>query len=142
MSDAVINLISGVIGALVGGAASLAGTVMVGRMQFVRSARVRIFREILPKISERTLPAFLAEQESDDCFNSYVASVAELAREAQVAGRPEGRAMRKIFALNTGSEDALGHGTFEIVKDVVVRNQSEIVDALFELGYEVSHRIR
>jgi hypothetical protein len=44
MSEAVVNLISGIVGALVGGAASLAGTMLVGRMHFVRGARVKYFK--------------------------------------------------------------------------------------------------
>lgn len=141
MTDAVVGLISGVIGALVGGAASLAGSITVGRMEFARDARVRIFREIIPKITERTLPGFVADQESDQRFSDYEASVAELAREAQVAGKHEARAMRKIFMLNSGSEDTQKHGTFEIKRSVVVQNCSAIEDALYQMGYDVSHRI-
>ena len=142
MSEAVISLVSGIVGALIGGAASLAGTMLVGRMHFVRGARVKIFQEILPRITERTLPSFINDQRSAERFEEYVASIGELAREAQVAGRPERSAMRKVFLLNTGSESTLSHGTFEIKKEVVAANHAGIADALLELGFAVSHRIR
>ncbi len=75
---------------------------------------VKIFQEILPRITERTLPAFINDQRSAERFEEYVASIDELAREAQVAGRPERSAMRKVFLLNTRSESTLSHVTFEI----------------------------
>jgi hypothetical protein len=78
MTDPIVGSISGVIGALVGGATSLAGSITVGRMQFARDARVRIFREIISKITERTLLNFMAAQESDQRFSDYEASIAEL----------------------------------------------------------------
>src|SRR5690242_1655763 len=111
MSSPWISLISGVIGALVGGVASLTGTMIVGRMQFKRDARVRIFSQIVPCITEQTLPKFL-DVNSDENYEAYVSSIAKLAREAQVAGKSEKRAMRKVFLYNTGSEETGRHGTF------------------------------
>jgi len=141
MSAEFVSFLSGIIGALVGGAASLAGAITVGRLQFARDARVRIFREIIPEITERTLPAFLNDPTSDGRFEAYCASLSRLAREAQVAGKREAQAMRDIFRLNTGSETTGKHGTFDFDRSTIAANQAPIDDTLFEMGYNVSHRI-
>lgn len=142
MITELVSFLSGIIGALVGGAASLAGAITVGRLQFTRDARVRIFREIIPEITELTLPAFLDDQASDDRFEAYCACISRLAREAQVAGKRETQAMRNVFRLSTGSEETGQHGTFEFDRNVIAANRTGLFDTLFEMGYGVSRRIR
>jgi hypothetical protein len=111
-------------------------------MTFARDARVRIFRELLPRINERTLPALVADPDSDRRYDEYCATIAELAREAQVAGRPEREAMREVFLLNTGSSETGDHGTFTFQRAAVIHNHEGIRQALLKMGYAVAHRIR
>jgi hypothetical protein len=43
------SLLAALVGAIVGGAASLAGTMLVNRMQMATNARMRLYDELLPK---------------------------------------------------------------------------------------------
>jgi hypothetical protein len=52
MSETWTSLLSGVVGAIVGGAASLAGTMLVNRMQVAANARMRMYDELLPKLQQ------------------------------------------------------------------------------------------
>jgi hypothetical protein len=54
MDEVWISLLSGVVGAVVGGAASLAGTVLVNRMQMATNARLRLYDDLLPKLTAAT----------------------------------------------------------------------------------------
>jgi hypothetical protein len=53
MSETWTSLLSGVVGAIVGGAASLAGTMLVNKQQMTTNARMRLYDELLPKITDR-----------------------------------------------------------------------------------------
>jgi hypothetical protein len=111
-------------------------------MEAVRVARIRLFREILPRITEDTLPAFLANPTPEEPFARYIESIGELAREAQIAGRAERRAMPGILDLQIRQAPVKGQGVFQIDKKLVFDNQEAILTALWAFGYEVSHRIR
>jgi hypothetical protein len=51
MSETSTNLLSGVVGAIVGGAASLAGTMLVNKRQMATNARIRLYDELLPNLA-------------------------------------------------------------------------------------------
>ena len=44
------ELVAALLGALVGGAASLAGSVIINRLQLRREMRIRIYYELIPKL--------------------------------------------------------------------------------------------
>jgi hypothetical protein len=52
MSDASSNLFAALLGAIVGGLLTLAGSVLVNRWELRRRARFRIYEELLPRVRE------------------------------------------------------------------------------------------
>lgn len=91
MADA---LVGAVVGAIIGGAITLIGSVIVGRWELANAARLRAFEELLPKVI----------QESSVLQHSYATSndlqldtdLRALARVAAIAGRTEYRTMQRI----------------------------------------------
>ena len=51
MSDTWISLLAALVGAIVGGAASLAGTMVVNKRQMTTNARMRLYDELLPSLA-------------------------------------------------------------------------------------------
>jgi hypothetical protein len=49
VSDATLSLFSALLGAIVGGAASLLGSIVVGRWSRISDARLRLYDELLPE---------------------------------------------------------------------------------------------
>jgi hypothetical protein len=90
MTETWSNLLSGVVGAIVGGAASLAGTMLVNKMQMATAARMRMYDELLPKL-ERAMDGSdpVSAEGADDIL-------ARLGRASAIAGRPERRAVHDL----------------------------------------------
>ena len=103
MSETWTSLLAGVVGAIVGGAASLAGTVLVNKMQMATNARMRLYDELLPKLEQatdhvyqgRTALPFEDEQWSD--------AVLAMRRAAAIAGRHERKAVHELAPFFEGS---------------------------------------
>jgi hypothetical protein len=95
MDETWSNLLSGIVGALVGGAASLAGTVLVNRMQMAAGARLRIYDDLLPKFRHAVdeyleLPPSGALQSINTAAAEQATEVlAALRRAAAIAGGHE-----------------------------------------------------
>jgi hypothetical protein len=53
MSDTLTSLLAALVGAIVGGAASLIGTMIVNKQQMATNARVRLYDELLPNLALR-----------------------------------------------------------------------------------------
>jgi hypothetical protein len=106
MSETWSSLLAGVVGAIVGGAASLAGTVLVNRMQMATNARVRMFEELLPRLERalgpynRALASVVNEKvggsEQDE---SVQEALTALARTGSIAGRQERAHSKKLLLL-------------------------------------------
>ena len=101
MSETWSSLLAGVVGALVGGAASLAGTVLVNKMQMATNARMRIYDELLPRL-ERAVDDFgkypLSEA-ADDAAKHVDETFAALRRASAIAGRQERRGVQDLSGL-------------------------------------------
>jgi hypothetical protein len=97
MSDTWSSLLSGVVGALVGGAASLAGTMVVNRRQMATNARMRLYDELLPKLA-RAIDDLkgpsdpVAVEQAPELF-------AAVRRASAIAGPFERKAAHKLMVL-------------------------------------------
>jgi hypothetical protein len=95
LSDATSNLLSALLGAIVGGAASLAGAIVVSRWNRVSDARLRLYDELIPaamSLTEQLDGNLLDEQLRDNLTGVLHA----MRRASIVAGRPERRAADAI----------------------------------------------
>ena len=95
LSDTTTNLLSALLGAIVGGAASLAGSIVVGRWSRVSDARLRLYDELLPEATStwEQLRYNIGISELHDRMNGTVHA---LRRASVVAGQPERRAADAI----------------------------------------------
>jgi hypothetical protein len=93
MSAVWTSLLSGVVGAIVGGAASLAGTMVVNKRQMATNARMRLYDELLPEL----------ERAIDDRTGATEERVPEVLaavrRASAIAGRLERRDARNLWQL-------------------------------------------
>ena len=101
MSEAWSNLLAALVGAIVGGAASLAGTVLVNRMQMATNARLRMYDELLPAFARK-----VDRSETATSGQVMLAAIAEadgaldaLRRASAIAGRQERKAVHKLMNL-------------------------------------------
>jgi hypothetical protein len=88
-------LVGAVVGAIIGGAITLVGSVIVGRWELANAARLRAFEELLPKIMDKSLSI---PQHSDATSDDLQldTDLRALARVAAIAGRTEYRTMQRI----------------------------------------------
>jgi hypothetical protein len=93
MSETWSSLLAGIIGAIVGGAASLAGTMVVNKQQMATNARMRLYDELLPKL-ERTIDEH--EEIAEERVPELLAAVR---RASAIAGRLERRDAHNLWQL-------------------------------------------
>jgi hypothetical protein len=122
MSETWTSLLAGVVGALVGGAASLAGTMLVNKQQMATNARMRLYDELLPNLARAI------ESISDDDLDPASAQVAReqmpdpleaVRRASAIAGRDERRSANMLWTLwlaHLDAGDGLGEMRAEIQK--------------------------
>jgi hypothetical protein len=85
------SLLSGVVGAIVGGAASLAGTMVINKRQMATNARMRLYDQLLPEL-ERAI--------DDGTGRERVPEVlAAVRRASAIAGRLERRDAHNLWQL-------------------------------------------
>ena len=85
-SDVWVPLLSALLGAVVGGAATLAGSVLVSRWELQRRARLRLYEELLPRVKNETWPQF---RRRDGGHEELEQSLDALERTAVIAGPRE-----------------------------------------------------
>jgi hypothetical protein len=98
-----VPLLAALLGAIVGGALSFTGSVWVNRMEVSRTARLRIYNELLPKLRGE-LHSFVEDIESDKA-TVLDKDIRYLVQASLVAGRPEYRhaaSVEKIWVQNRG----------------------------------------
>ena len=83
-----IPLVAALLGAVVGGLLALYGSVLVNRWEVRRTARFRMYQELLPRIKNDTWPPFRWRGEGREEFEK---SIDALMRAATVAGPLEWR---------------------------------------------------
>jgi hypothetical protein len=86
MSDASSNLLAALLGAIVGGFLALAGSVLVNRWELRRTARFRVYQELLPRVMNETWPRFRWRGEQAELFEQ---SMDALQRASTVLGPRE-----------------------------------------------------
>jgi hypothetical protein len=120
------ELVAALLGALVGGAASLAGSVIINRLQLRREMRIRIYYELIPKLlkssftiseNRRILPV-----PQDKLPSEFRSTVRDIERAAVIAGRGDLAMVKRLnsviaardqtyvylmFKSNTNSEEKL-----------------------------------
>jgi hypothetical protein len=87
--DIWVPLLSALFGAIVGGALSFTGSVWVNRMEVSRTARLRIYNELLPKLRS-DLYSFVEDIEADKA-TVLDEDIRSLVRASLIAGRSEYR---------------------------------------------------
>jgi hypothetical protein len=92
-SDATISLFSALLGAIVGGAASLAGSIVVSRWSRATDARLRLYDELIPAAIGVLQQRPFAEVSMDQIADTLHA----LRRASVVAGRPERHAADAVI---------------------------------------------
>jgi hypothetical protein len=99
MSDTWTSLLSGVVGAIVGGAASLAGTMVVNKRQMATNARMRLYDELLPEL-ERAIDDHPLNGVPEPMATERVPELlAAVRRASAIAGRLERRDAHNLWQL-------------------------------------------
>jgi hypothetical protein len=83
-----VPLLSALLGAIVGGAATLSGSVLVNRWELRRTARFRMYEELLPRVKNETWPRFRWDGHDRELFEQ---SLDALERVGAIAGPLEWR---------------------------------------------------
>jgi hypothetical protein len=98
-SDVWVPLLSALLGAIVGGAATLTGSVLVNRWELRRTARFRMYQELLPKVRNETWPRYRWHDDSREAQEAFERSLEALEREGAIAGELEWRraVLAKVF---------------------------------------------
>jgi hypothetical protein len=101
MSEPWISLLAALVGAIVGGAASLAGTVLVNRMQMATNARMRLYDELLPRLKDAVDAVMnpLVPEPEDQAKRVMPELLVTVERASAIAGRKERSAVHKLALL-------------------------------------------
>jgi hypothetical protein len=98
MSETWTSLSAALVGAIVGGAASLAGTMLVNKKQMATNARMRMYDELLPRL-ERVLSS-LGKSYGENYVRALFEAqevVSAVSRASSIAGRRERKASHKLM---------------------------------------------
>jgi hypothetical protein len=100
MSEAWTSLLSGVVGALVGGAASLAGTMLVNKQQMATNARMRLHYELVPNLESAMESAIDPQVPEDQVAEEVMPELlARVRRASSIAGPFERKAAHNLELL-------------------------------------------
>jgi hypothetical protein len=88
VSDVWVPLLAALLGAIVGGLLALAGSVLVNRWELRRTARFRMYEELLPRVKNETWPRLRWRRADRDLFEQ---SLDALERAGAIAGPLEWR---------------------------------------------------
>ena len=104
MTETWTSLLAAFVGAIVGGAASLAGTVLVNKMQMSTNARMRLYDELLPKLEQAADRMQYPPTPTPFEQEERLAAVLAMRRAGAVAGRHERKAVNRLVLLFQGPE--------------------------------------
>jgi hypothetical protein len=100
MSETWTSLVSGVVGAIVGGAASLAGTMYVNKRQMATNARMRLYDELLPELETAVDSLINPQLPGDELAEERIPELLEKVRRVgAIAGRMEQRNSHNLWKL-------------------------------------------
>ncbi len=128
---------SAVAGAVVGGAASLAGSVVVQRRQVVRETRLKIYREILPDLVEDVMNT-MADQQVERDFRELVRLCALVGRSPRELAENASNDFDSIRLAPHSAPDAEGR----VVRDPKRAERSEVRRELVRLEESLRTKLR
>jgi hypothetical protein len=100
-SNLVAALLGAFVGAVGGGAASLAGSVIVNRLQLRREMRIRMYDDLLPKLAvdfART-DAEITSSLAPEIPKAFQSALAEMKRASVIAGRTDAARVTELSRL-------------------------------------------
>jgi hypothetical protein len=100
MSETWTSLLAALVGAIVGGAASLVGTMVANKRQMATNARMRLYDELLPKLAD-AVDAVIDPQVPEDqlAVELMPELLAVVRRASAIAGRLERRDAHNLWQL-------------------------------------------
>jgi hypothetical protein len=119
------SLIAALVGALVGGAASLAGSILVGRQDLTRKMRIQMYQDMLPSLQEKVSEIIKdsSRQQSlrlitslDEVRDEVYKAITVLRRAAIIAGRRDSSRIKRIEELCRRQKD-LSEGHAQILEE-------------------------
>lgn len=100
MSETWISLLAALVGAIVGGAASLAATMVVNKQQMATNAQMRLYDELLPKLETAVDTIINPQLPGDELAEEQVPELLEKVRRASaIAGPFERKAAHNLWSL-------------------------------------------
>jgi hypothetical protein len=107
MSETWTSLLAALVGAIVGGAASLAGTMLVNKQQMATNARMRLYDQLLPDLSRaiadwasaRTPFRPIAKEYPLPAVRGVIELLTAVSRASAIAGRHERRFVNDLREL-------------------------------------------
>lgn len=139
-----VNLVVGIIGAFAGSAATLAGSILVNRWDLRRTARLRLYQELLPKVKNGSAPSFGASEQEREAF---ALSLHALERTAAIAGPIEWRCA-VIVRINGETyarllqEDPDSFGSIEEFEEKLTKDIHSYYDSLSRLDKVLQDHVR
>jgi hypothetical protein len=121
VSDSLSNLLSAMLGAIVGGVLTLTGSVLVNRWEAARNARLRLYEELIPRANE-SFYKFAYNQDSTTSEQGTDADMKAIWRASVLAGRREVRvakAIREAWGALTQSPGQLADLALETTSEAV-----------------------
>jgi hypothetical protein len=102
LSETWTSLLAALVGAIVGGAASLAGTMFVNKRQMATHARMRLYDELLPNLASAMYSAIDPQVPEDQVAEEFVPELLEkVQRASAIAGPFERKAAHNLWVLWT-----------------------------------------
>lgn len=135
------DLVVGLLGAVVGGAASLVGSVIVNRMQLVRAARIRMFKELLPPLVRKRLQAHANEMQEGlgSSIDDYIQAFHALSLESVIAGRKDEALVVDLSEIDNRRYEILATGEWLEIEGQ--RSWAGDMQALLNLNLEYGNRV-
>jgi hypothetical protein len=93
------NLLAAFVGAVTGGAASLAGSVFVGRRDLTRKTRIHMYHDLIPPLQEEISRLIGKKSQDPEPRKEIYEGVEALARESVVAGRIDSKRLAVLQNL-------------------------------------------
>jgi hypothetical protein len=87
-SEDTLNLISALLGAIVGGVASLAGSIVVSRWTRASDARLRLYEQLVPE-AQRAQRRLRGHLDDEQLRNGLIHALRDIHRASVVAGKSE-----------------------------------------------------
>jgi hypothetical protein len=107
MSETWTSLLAALVGAIVGGAASLAGTMVVNKQQMATNARMQLYYELLPHLASAMDSAIDPQVPEDQVAEEVMPEIlAKVRRTSVIAGPFERKAVHNLEFLWTEHQNA------------------------------------